>query len=378
MEYPIPFKSSHAYLVYRKLSQAILNAGLVFERYAPTNTGSESKKAGLNQAVEAIKKADLKLLKSQAVRWKQSAVAIHAIPFGLKTDWRLVAGFGHKGPLEVGFTFNRYGFPVLPGSSLKGIDRAFALISLAEMLPTQQLALLEEVLLKTEEEFSLAWNQNYPSAPAVAQKMAGKFRTIFGTTDVTGRAIFLDSIPGGDELPKLEMDVMTPHYNQYYQRNEAPTDDCDPVPIPFLTVAAQTSFLFAVGWLTKPDMEEKSYQDSAVEWLKDGLQQLGAGAKTNAGYGLFAPNEDGVENPPPRNTPSIPAGYRRGTVLSFGEGPHQSFGYIKTENGEQIFVHKGFLAEGLTDLQLGQKVYFKVEFEKGKPQARDVHVETGS
>ena len=50
----------------------------------------------------------------------------HGNPRSLKTEWRCIAGLGRKGPLEVGFTFNRYGFPILPGSSLKGIARAYA------------------------------------------------------------------------------------------------------------------------------------------------------------------------------------------------------------------------------------------------------------
>ena len=379
MEYPIPIHSSSAYLAYRDQPRAVLNAGLIFERYAPKITDSDAKKEGLNQTVAAAQKADLKLLKSQAERWEQTAAAVHAAPVPLKTDWRLVAGFGHKGALEAGFTFNRYGFPVLPGSTLKGIARTFALITLAEILTTQKLAPLEEVLLKAEQDFVPAWKQDYPSATAEAQKMVVDFRSIFGTTEVAGKAVFLDGISGErDEiraLPKLELDVMTPHYNQYYQGEKAPTDDQNPVPILFLTVAAKTPFLFAVGWRTCPDAEGKRLQDLAVGWLTEGLQTLGAGAKTSAGYGFFVPDIQDVSIPNPTAVQVVPAGYRRGTVLTFGEGLHQSFGFIQTEKGEQIFVHRKHLTAGLTDLQPGQKVYFKVEYENGKPQARDVYIE---
>ncbi|MBK9095192.1 MAG: hypothetical protein IPM84_21030 [Anaerolineae bacterium] len=57
----------------------------------------------------------------------------------LRTDWRLVTGLGRKGPLEVGFTFHRYGFPILPGSSLKGLARAWGLLRVAEALDVADL-----------------------------------------------------------------------------------------------------------------------------------------------------------------------------------------------------------------------------------------------
>jgi CRISPR-associated protein Cmr6 len=367
MEYPIPNHSSTAYLNYRNQSKTVLNAGLIFDRYTPGIQDSTSKKEGLSQAISAAEKADLQLLKSQASRWKEIAATLLAVPFTLKTDWRLVAGLGHKGALEVGFTFNRYGFPILPGSSLKGVARTYALITLAEMLSTPKLVPLEEDLIKTEQDFLSALKSNFPTATVEAQQMAVQFRKIFGTADSTGQAIFLDGIPEGNELPKLELDVMTSHYSQYYQGKSVPSDNQDPVPNLFLTVAAQTPFLFAVGWRTGQDADEKRFQELAVEWLSKGLQSLGAGAKTSAGYGFFVPGN--------QTSKALPPGYRRGTVQTFGEGPHQSYGFIRTDNGEEFFVHRNQLSEGISELQPGQKVFFKVKFEKGRPQAQDVHLE---
>jgi CRISPR-associated protein Cmr6 len=85
----------------------------------------------------------------------------------------------------------------------------------------------------------------------------------------------------------LELDVMTPHFPDYYsdKKNRVPpSDDQNPVPIPFLTVKAGVCFGFAVGWrgASHPDAHAQ-----AVEWLKAGLQNLGAGGKTAAGYGYF-------------------------------------------------------------------------------------------
>jgi hypothetical protein len=80
---------------------------------------------------------------------------------------------------------------------------------------------------------------------------------------------------------------MNPHFPEYYQGKKAPTDCQNPVPIYFLTVAPGTEFRFAVGWRGTLDEKTEKLLNKAVEWLKCGLMELGAGAKTSAGYGYF-------------------------------------------------------------------------------------------
>ncbi len=61
-----------------------------------------------------------------------------------------------------------------------------------------------------------------------------------------------------------------------------------PIPVFFPAVAARTSFLFQMIPLkrgTETDMDTLMY--FAETWLKQGLKEHGAGAKTNAGYGWF-------------------------------------------------------------------------------------------
>ncbi len=175
----------------------------------------------------------------------------------MKTDWRFIAGLGNKGPLEVGFTFDRYGFPILPGSSVKGLARAGA-----------------------REKYGVPDDTDHP-----------EFIAVFGSTPksgeddsvaATGKAIFFDAIPA--HIPQIQMDIMNPHYPDYYQKKAFPTDWQSPIPVFFLTVAPGQEFCFAVGWRGRLDVE---LQDKAVEWLKFGLEDLGAGAKTSAGYGYF-------------------------------------------------------------------------------------------
>lgn len=71
------------------------------------------------------------------------------------------------------------------------------------------------------------------------------FRTIFGTPQAMGQAIFFDGIPA--KLPVLKPDVMNVHYQDYYSGSKPPADYLNSNPIPFLTVGKETPFLFAVG-----------------------------------------------------------------------------------------------------------------------------------
>src|SRR4051794_38448976 len=129
MEYPIPKKSAEAWQKHQgKPGQ---NPGLIFDRFAPAwHQDAKLKKNGLETVRDAATRVDGSLLTAWNARWEKTVRRANAVPFTLKTDWRFIAGLGRKGSLEVGFTFHRYGFPILPGSSVKGIARAWSLISL--------------------------------------------------------------------------------------------------------------------------------------------------------------------------------------------------------------------------------------------------------
>ena len=90
--------------------------------------------------------------------------------------------------------------------------------------------------------------------------------------------MFFDAVP--TEVPQLELDVLTPHFPQWYSGQNSPSDDQEPKPVLFLTVAPKSKFLFA---LAGPEADV----NRAKEWLTLGLTELGAGAKTAAGYGWF-------------------------------------------------------------------------------------------
>ncbi len=265
------------------------NPGLIFDRYVPDWYGQPVlKKQGLQMVVEAARKADARLLEAWNRRWEGIVKDARGLIFFLKTAWRLVAGLGRKGPLEAGFTFHRYGFPVLPGSAIKGVARAWALTEIARKLPSYDLRDLARLLSadgKPDSAARKAFEEWYSQQSDDVRQLAMAFRAIFGTTAAAGRTVFFDAIPA--RLPVLEIDVMNPHYPQYYGGSEAPAGWQSPTPVYFLTVRAQTEFRFAVGW--RRGMAEPSAQllGQAAEWVRAGLTEIGAGAKTAAGYGYF-------------------------------------------------------------------------------------------
>lgn len=314
---PLPKKSRDAFS--RKQSP---NIGLLFERYTHFQQGWELKDIGrrkpsskqhlLNELVKVTEQADDKERGAFAGRWQKMVSPAEA--WQMTPTWRFVTGMGNKTALEVGFTFHRvYGFPYIPSSSLKGLARAVALLEIAQQAQLPLLGLQEVLpLIKSQRKEDKTPMQHLEAAllqqplenkrkpeecyPAALQKLVGadgyekvkvlaeQFRKVFGTQHNVGQAIFHDAIPAAK--PKLEVDVMTVHYPDYYQKDRPPADTQSPTPIPFLTVG-QTPFWFAVGWQGDPD---QAAYDKAIEWLKFGLMEFGAGAKTAVGYGLFQEN----------------------------------------------------------------------------------------
>jgi len=257
MEYPIPGKSAEAWQ--KHWAKSPQNPGLIFNRFAPDwKERSTLKKDGLETVLRAAEKVDSTLLAAWNGRWEVTVRNATADPFSLRTDWRFIAGLGRKGPLEVGFTFHRYGFPILPGSSVKGIARAYAW------------------LIEERRESDPDFCGIFGRAPQKGEdeKVAR-----------SGSAVFFDAVPA--RLPKLELDIMNPHYPKYYQGQEPPTDWQSPVPVYFLTVAPNAEFRFAVGWRGTLNNDTRRLRDLAKDWLTKGLTELGAGAKTSAGYGYF-------------------------------------------------------------------------------------------
>jgi CRISPR-associated protein Cmr6 len=289
INYPIPVPRGAVEAI-NALDKQPVNPALMFDRFTPdlSRAGDKEKSKWKNEALQVVlsAKTDKAALENYKARWGKVIEQSHAKSFNMKTDWRLIAGLGRKGALEIGFTFHRYGFPILPGSSVKGIARAWVFYEIAGKLSLEGkvLSKLDEALSEDDQKkYAERMKQFSPSAEVT--EGIEKFRKVFGTTGEAGGAVFFDAIP--IRPPTLKLDIMNPHYPDYYNDKDNkvyPTNWQSPNPIFFLTVDEGQEFCFAVGWRGR---EDSPLRLKAETWLKEGLINLGAGAKTSAGYGYF-------------------------------------------------------------------------------------------
>lgn len=221
-------------------------------------------------------------------RWKGQTEG--ASRFRMNVRDRLIVGLGGKGALEIGITLHHTtGLPHIPGSALKGLARSFILLTIAgEMdidvayIGAKSAEAASKRLSDFDEELE-AGEVNHPLAEA--------YRAVFGTQGEAGACVFFDGVLS--ELPPngslFMVDVMTPHFSEYYRSSggKAPHDADSPVPVNYITVNGGVVFDFAVG--VRPGYNNPDIYKPARAWLRAGLQEMGVGAKTAAGYGVFAP-----------------------------------------------------------------------------------------
>lgn len=173
--------------------------------------------------------------------------------FDLKLTGRAIVGIGAASVRETNVSLLRpWGVPFIPGSALKGLASHVAHAA------------------------GGAWAR--PSEPGA--RAGALQRAIFGDVTSAGAVVFHDAwwMPSGDRMP-IDADVMTVHHPEYYQATSPPADWDEPNPVSFLTV--RDRYLAA---LTGP----KDALEVAEVLLRDGLKNLGIGAKTAAGYGRAA------------------------------------------------------------------------------------------
>lgn len=171
-------------------------------------------------------------------------------------DWRLIVGIGSEHIQETNMTLHHvYGIPYIPGSAVKGVLRHWWL----------------------QEDFGNDENK------ALCDE---GFLALFGSQKRRGKVQFLDAYP---EKVRFATDIMNPHYPNYYSGNAPPTDDQNPVPIPFLTVE-RTSFRFVFL------AETPGLIDGLKLRFESALELKGIGAKTAVGYGYFCNFQDQTDD----------------------------------------------------------------------------------
>jgi len=204
-------------------------------------------------------------------RRRSTLAALGAALARMRSTSRLVVGLGLPHPTETSLLLDRLsGCPYLPGSSVKGMLR-----EAAKLVARGELPAIDEV-------------RNHWTDAAV--------RRIFGPSvgeagyPAQGEMVFYDAFPVG--WPTLELDVLTPHYGEYYgdrTGSVAPGDWENPNPVRFLTVKAGVVFDFYFRGLC-PDAAQRAEDKETIKALLPlALDWLGIGAKKSAGYGLFGP-----------------------------------------------------------------------------------------
>ena len=166
-------------------------------------------------------------------------------------------GLGIEHPIENGFAFlSPYGLPYLAGSGVKGVLRHAA----------------EEL-------------------HAMGALPEAAVERLFGHDDANdarrGALSFWDVFP---VPPKNELvvEVMTPHFGDYYQKNGTPNDAGRPNPIPFLAVPAKSAFRFVLVCdmaLLGDALTPGEWKEAARKIIAHAFEWLGFGAKTSVGYG---------------------------------------------------------------------------------------------
>lgn len=187
-------------------------------------------------------------------------------------DWRMIVGLGGASVYETSITLHHvYGIPYIPASAVKGVTRSCWI----------------------QEEFG------YGEKDEEKALKNDDFRAVFGgpkTKDENGKelpakageVVFFDAFPLALSAKSIEVDIMNPHYSDYYGKDDVwPTDTQNPVPVHFLTVA-NTTFSFVFG--CRPGTEKAAeLLDTTGEWLKKALTERGIGAKSSVGYGYMNP-----------------------------------------------------------------------------------------
>lgn len=273
-----------------------LNLGLILARFIPheairnddiyNNNGRVTGKVRskwLAQTLTRFSGSALEdLIAANYMRW--IALTHDASRFELQARGRVIVGLGGKGPLEFGITLHPLtGLPYIPGSALKGLCRSYALLTLAAHNDVS-VAVETETLKKLDEALTAGMYDHLPEAI--------HYRLAFGSRDNAGGCIFYDAVLNylHPDTQIFTLDVMTPHFPKYYTSSgkKAPDDSDNPNPVSYITVTEGVFFAFAIGRRTGFKGGDDTLKQ-ARRWLRAALQELGIGAKTAQGYGVFAP-----------------------------------------------------------------------------------------
>lgn len=246
------------------------HSGLLFDKFPDgwdetqsyRLTDSDVKKRFLERIIrnyEAAKSLFSENLNAALARQRALLEHVGGGKLEVTNDWRFVSGLGASHPYETGFIWHRtLSVPYLPGSSVKGMMGA--------------------------------WAERWGGVNEGKEidRLFGPPPERNGLDAACGALLVFDALPVTP--PKLEIDILNPHYGEYYQNSiNPPADYLSPVPVFFLTVVPGQRFEFFLA-----PRQNGSHNDlkTGLDLLEEALETLGAGGKTAVGYGVFKESKE--------------------------------------------------------------------------------------
>lgn len=178
---------------------------------------------------------------------------------------RIIHGLGGGHVREAGLTLHPvYGVPYIPASSVKGLVRNWFIQAYCDGK--------EERLQENK------WGS-----------------LVFGSQEQRGIVQFYDIFL--HESLRLEADIMSVHFQDYYSGKDAATDyGHNIIPVTFWTVNVKEANIFLTMKKEHlPSVPDEEALKLAAAWTGQALTELGIGSKTSLGYGLFSEVTDVTE-----------------------------------------------------------------------------------
>ena len=248
-------------------SVQISNFALRYRYFLDGSLGSRGRIGfGLNQAQTPEPVPSLKSSEIEPLRNRQKEQLRYLAPDGhfycatSQLDWRMVVGLGSNHVQETNMTLDHvHGIPYLPGSAIKGIVRSWV---------------IQEYFTDEEEA-----TRDFQIGDSVALRQKKEnFFTVFGSQKCAGQVQFLDALPNSHV--HFNIDIMNPHFPDYYTGSDFPTDFQRLIQIYFLTLR-NTHFRFLIA------AKEAGPLQLARDWFTEAIANRGLGAKSAVGYGHF-------------------------------------------------------------------------------------------
>ncbi|MEJ5300470.1 MAG: type III-B CRISPR module RAMP protein Cmr6 [Thermodesulforhabdaceae bacterium] len=180
----------------------------------------------------------------------------------------LIVGLGNSNPTERGFTFHwTMGIPYIPAEGVKGVLRLAYLVNKAT----------------EDENFFSHWaDEDATYWESLKDLFGAGVESSQGTGAKKGKVIFMDALPA--DVPELGIEITNCHYREYYGGERGPTEDQQPVPIPFLAVMPGSVFDFI--FLLKKELSSEMKENFEKAFEK-AISEHGFGGKTSTGHGRF-------------------------------------------------------------------------------------------